>query len=125
MRQQPKRATVLVVDDAVDYLQGCSILLQHYGFDVIAASSGEEALQQLAKRTPDAIVTDYMMPGMNGVELCRRIRSLPHLKRAPVILMSAVLSREPERDGCFDDYIRKDGFLQIVDRLANHLKGRH
>jgi two-component system response regulator MprA len=80
--------TVLVVDDDPVLVEVIEQLLVDEGFDVRHALDGHEALSQIAEGKPDVVVTDIMMPKLNGVELARRLRERGNT--IPVILMSAV-----------------------------------
>lgn len=83
-RPQPR---VLVVDDELAARRALALLLAEEGYDVDVAASGEEALDTLARSTPDALLTDVRMPGMSGIELFQRARTAaPDL---PVIVMTA------------------------------------
>ncbi len=82
--------TVLVVEDDFSSREVLVMLLEGEGLEVMAASDGEEAMERLGQaRGIDLIVTDYMMPKLNGIDLCRRIESDPRWREIPVILMSA------------------------------------
>jgi CheY-like chemotaxis protein len=79
---------VLVVDDEVDITDTLAMLLRLHGYEVLTASNGLEALVQMRERIPDIVVSDCMMPVMNGLELCTSIRRYPILRHIPVILTS-------------------------------------
>ena len=77
-------ATVLVVDDLPQNLRLMDAVLSPSGFTVLSASSGEAALELLARQLPDIVLLDIMMPGMDGYETCRRIREEPATSFIPV-----------------------------------------
>ena len=79
---------ILVVDDEVGALTLIGIMLERGGFEVIKAHKAYEALDILQEMTPDLIVLDIMMPGMDGIELCRRIRARPATAITPVLILS-------------------------------------
>jgi CheY-like chemotaxis protein len=81
--------TILVVDDDVNILALQQILFTRHGYHVEVASSGFKALEVLNRLIPDVIVMDLMMPGMNGIDLCRQLRSMAHTRHIPVIIFSA------------------------------------
>jgi len=83
---------VLLIEDHDDTREMYSVALQLQGFRVLAAESGERALEMLSLETPSVIVTDISMPGMNGATLCRHIRSMPHLRTVPVIAVTGFSS---------------------------------
>lgn len=80
---------VLVVDDDPDKLQLLETALRLVGYDVRTAVDGQEALAAIAAYQPDLVISDVMMPGMNGYELAREIRQNPRTKFIPVILQTA------------------------------------
>lgn len=81
--------TILVVDDDVNILALQQILFTRHGYNVETASSGFKALEILNRLVPDVIVMDVMMPGMNGIELCRQLRSMARTQHIPIIVFSA------------------------------------
>ncbi len=83
-------ARVLVVDDVLPNVKLLEAKLTSEYFDVICATSGEEALGLIAKTPPDIILLDVMMPGMDGFEVCRRIKSNPKSAHIPVIMVTAL-----------------------------------
>ena len=116
------RKMVLVVDDATDYLIGLSVLLEQRGFDAITAKCGPEALQILEHITPDIIVTDLIMPDMDGEELCNRIKADLRFSRIPVLLVSAV-SKFRAPNCCFDAFMENSGFYDLL-KAVEHVVGR-
>ncbi len=80
---------VLVVDDDPDKRQLLTVALQMAGYEVQTAENGQEGLDALAKNQPDLIVTDVMMPVMDGYEMARRVRENPRTRFIPVILQTA------------------------------------
>lgn len=84
-------ATVLIVDDDVDNLKILIDMLEETPYTVIAAKSGEDALDVLEHTRPDLAILDLMMPGMTGLELCRRIREVHSLVELPVLILTAAI----------------------------------
>jgi two-component system chemotaxis response regulator CheY len=80
---------ILVVDDDPTSRRLMSHILKREGYDVSTAADGQEALDLLADDPPDLIVTDQIMPGMDGVELLRAVRQLPVYGDIPVIVVTA------------------------------------
>lgn len=80
---------ILVVDDEEDILEMIALRLGKEGFDVVTAPSGEEALGRVADSTPDLVVLDVMMPGLNGLDVCERIRGRSDGPQPPVIFLTA------------------------------------
>lgn len=84
-----KTKTVLVVDDEPDIVELVSYNLTKEGFEVSSASDGEEALNKIKKGSFDFLVLDLMLPGIQGVELCRILRNDPKTKNLPIIMLTA------------------------------------
>ncbi len=82
--------TILVVDDNPANLSVLLDLLTGAGFAVLVADSGERALLQVSHRRPDLILLDAMMPGLDGFETCRRLRSDPATSELPILFMTAL-----------------------------------
>jgi two-component system phosphate regulon response regulator PhoB len=103
-------ATVLVVDDEKDVLELARYNLQKEGFDVVVARDGAAALQAAGRAVPDLVVLDLMLPGMDGLEVCRRLRAEPRTSRIPVIMLTAKASEADRVVGLemgADDYVVK------------------
>lgn len=81
-------STVLIVDDSQTLRQMLTELLQHSGFRVVAATNGLEAKEHIQTQAPDLVITDLIMPGMNGYELCRWIKKEPTTQSIPVLICS-------------------------------------
>jgi len=103
-------ANILVVEDEPGIQEVLKFNLGHHGHHVSVASSGEEALALLNGILPDLILLDWMLPGISGIELARRIRDDGRLKTVPIIMLTA---RTEERDKVAgldtgaDDYLTK------------------
>jgi two-component system alkaline phosphatase synthesis response regulator PhoP len=82
-------ATILIVDDESDILFLLRMTLETAGYSVLEAENGAVAIEQMTQTRPDLIITDLMMPVMDGRELIGRIRSSPDLSTLPIILVSA------------------------------------
>jgi twitching motility two-component system response regulator PilH len=85
-----QRATVLLAEDDRSIRRYLEIILQRAGFEVIAAADGLEAMKAALSSAIDAVVTDAIMPHLNGYELCRFVRRHPKLARLPIVLLSGV-----------------------------------
>ncbi|MCB8967130.1 MAG: response regulator [Chloroflexota bacterium] len=112
-------AKVLIVDDEASLVQLCQFLLESEGYDVRGTTSSRQALHMINEEMPDIVVLDVMMPIMNGIELCRQIRS-QYQNRSPVILMcTADASLETERRGRAagaTDFMLKDSLVHDLPR---------
>jgi DNA-binding response OmpR family regulator len=80
---------ILVVDDEIGALTLIGIMLERGGFEVLKAKNADAALGVLDQETPDLIILDVMMPGMDGIELCRTIRARSATQETPVLILSA------------------------------------
>jgi two-component system response regulator MprA len=105
---QDARMRVLVVDDDPAVLDSLELVLQLDGFDVATASDGREAMRALALQRPDAVLLDVLMPGLDGLEVCRRMRDTGD--RTPVLMLTArdeVRERVAGLEAGADDYLAK------------------
>ncbi|MEW6441772.1 MAG: response regulator [bacterium] len=93
----PKK--VLVVDDDEMVLIALEELLRSKGYQPKAVPGGEEALDALAKESFDLVVLDIIMPGMDGYEVCRRIRRQESLRDLPVVMLTAMSSEDDRKKG--------------------------
>ncbi|HEX4334982.1 MAG TPA: response regulator [Polyangiaceae bacterium] len=80
---------VLVVDDSPTIRKVVSFILDEEGYECVTAEDGEDALAQLRREPVDLVLTDFVMPKMNGYQLCRELRADATLRNVPVVLMSA------------------------------------
>lgn len=119
-------STVLVVDDDVDIARFIEVNLRLEGFDVLVAHDGEEALGVIAQHLPDLALLDVMMPRLDGVELCRKLRSDPLTASLPVIMLTAKSLSADKVVGLTagaDDYIIKPfDTLELVARVRSTLR---
>jgi signal transduction histidine kinase len=86
--------TILIVDDDPNSRDVLHELLLPEGHEIVGVASGDEALEAVRANAPDVIITDLMMPGMDGIELCRRLRAEEPTRGTPIILVTALDSRE-------------------------------
>lgn len=106
---EPLRPTVLVVDDHVELRRYLADRLGD-AYRVICASDGDEALERIAEALPDVVVSDVMMPGLDGLSLARELRRNPESAGVPLILLSAKAHKRDIVDGLSagaDDYLTK------------------
>lgn len=85
-----KRRRVLLVDDDARLVHILGLYLEVQQFEVLSASSGEAAMRLLGGGLPDLIILDIMMPGLDGISLCRLVRSLPEGGDVPIIVFTAL-----------------------------------
>jgi len=122
----PDNLTVLIVDDNVNNLQGIATIVRSVGYHVIESTNGPHAIQITEEKFPDAILLDVMMPGMDGFEVCRRLKTNPSCSDIPVIFLTAV-----DDDDCIEegfesggvDYVVKPIHVQtLLARLKSHIE---
>lgn len=80
---------ILVADDEAHILHVVSMKLKNAGFEVLTAVDGEEALELCKSEKPDLVITDYQMPLMTGLDLCKAMRSSEELRHVPAIMLTA------------------------------------
>ena len=119
-------ATVLVVDDIPKNIQVVGAVLAASGYDVMVANSGAEALLRVEVQKPDLILLDLMMPEMNGVEVCQRLKSDERFSDIPVIFLTASTEISNLQE-CFDagavDYVTKPfNAAELKARVRTHLE---
>lgn len=81
--------TILVVEDTLSALELISTYLRDSGYTVILATDAKEGLSKALQYKPDLIITDVVMPGMSGFELCRKLRKNPETEGLPIIICSS------------------------------------
>ena len=116
-------ASILVVDDEREIVRALRRSLSAHGYTVFTASSGEEALQVVAQHRPDLLLLDLLLPGMSGLEVCRRIREESNV---PIIVLSV---KDAEHDKIealdlgADDYVAKPfGIEEVLARVRVALR---
>ena len=119
---------ILIVDDTPTNLDVISEALSDAGYTVAIATSGERALKQLERRSPDLILLDVMMPGIDGFETCVRLKANPKTCDIPVIFMTALSDSDSKMKG-FEvgavDYITKPfQEREVLARVRTHLQLR-
>lgn len=113
----PARQRIVLIDDSANDLQVTRRFLERCGFDVSAATSGEEGLALAQAITPAAFVIDYRMPVMDGFEVTRRIKSDPVLQTIPVLLLTGADTAQTVVDGLeagADDFVTKGSDTEIL-----------
>ncbi len=106
----PASGTILIVDDDAAYRKLMVGLLRMQGFEVFAASDGEDALTEFAHHEPDLVLLDVEMPNLNGFEVCRRLKQRPESRLTPVVLVTGLAAAEDRVRGLeagADDFLSK------------------
>ena len=116
-------ARILVVDDEIEILRALQRSLTAHGFDVLTATTGEEALEFVAHFRPDLMLLDLGLPAISGLEVCKRVRAQSNL---PIIVLSV---KDTERDKVLaldlgaDDYVSKPfGMNEVLARIRVALR---
>jgi len=119
---------ILIVDDQVESCRPLSVLVRYLGHKGDYATSGLAALDYLRKHLPDLLILDVMMPGIDGMEVLRRLRADPRYERMPVVMFSALdehaIRRHALELGANDYWVKASmGFEQLGERLDAILGG--
>lgn len=116
-------ASILVIDDEREIVRALHRALKAHGYAVLTASSGEEAVELVAKQHPELLLLDLMLPGMSGLEVCRQVRAVSNV---PIIVLSV---KDTERDKVealdlgADDYVAKPfGMDEVLARVRVALR---
>ncbi|MFQ5656779.1 MAG: sensor histidine kinase [Candidatus Methylomirabilales bacterium] len=119
-------AKILVVDDNEQDLSLIRAILRRHGYDPLLARSGEEAIRQVLQDPPDLILLDVMMPGMDGFEVCRRLKDEQGTRLTPIVIMTALDQPEDEIRGIeagADDFLTKPvNQPELMARVRRALK---
>ncbi|MCA1630230.1 MAG: response regulator [Acidobacteria bacterium] len=121
---KPRDFLLMVVDDTPDNLVLLSLHLQQSGFRVITASNGEEALKIAEISSPDLILIDIAMPGLDGLGATRRLREHPVLRLVPVVAVTAFSTdgfRRAAYDAGLDGYLTKPVDFERLNELVRRL----
>src|SRR3954454_4264253 len=113
----PTRERIVLIDDSANDLQVTKRFLERRGFDVSAATSGEQGLALAHAATPVAFVVDYRMPVMDGLEVTRRIKADPALQTIPVLMLTGADSAQTVVDGLeagADDFVTKGSDTEVL-----------
>ncbi|APX88577.1 phosphate regulon transcriptional regulatory protein PhoB [Brevirhabdus pacifica] len=119
MSANPDQPLILVVEDEDAQREVLVYNLTAEGYRVIAAADGDQAMERIAEETPDLLVLDWMMPGLSGIEICRRLKTREATANMPIIMLSA-RSEEADRvrglETGADDYVVKP--FSVAELLA-------
>lgn len=123
---ESERQSVLVVEDEEDISELIRFNLEQEGFSVTTVADGEHALQVVQSTQPDLVILDLMLPGIPGIEVCKRLRALPATARMPILMVTAK-SAEADRvvglEMGADDYVVKPfSVRELVARVRAVLR---
>lgn len=127
-QQSSQTHTILVVDDETDLLELVRYNLVKEGYEVTCVTSGEEALKAVRKEAPDLVVLDLMLPAVDGLEVCRRLKADARTRDIPIVMLTAK-SEETDiisgLDRGADDYIAKPFSPRVLTARIKALLRRH
>jgi DNA-binding response OmpR family regulator len=106
----PASKKILIVEDEPDILKLVTLYLEKEGYRTVSAASGMEGLRQVKQEKPDLVVLDLMLPEIDGLEVCRRLRSVPATAMLPIIMLTAKAEESDTIIGLelgADDYVTK------------------
>lgn len=112
-------AKILVVDDEPEILLLVKMMLERNGYDTSGAKNGDECLEKLSEK-PDLIVLDVMMPGDDGWEVCRKIKTNKKTKDIPVVLLTVRTSEKSRRKSI--EYAKADAHINKPFEMAELLE---
>lgn len=117
---------VLIVDDNSDILWVVETVLKRYGFEVLALPKGEDVLPKTKLFSPDLILLDVFLSGIDGIEVCNKLKDNPKTKDIPVIMFSAHTNFEEVQKFCkADDFIAKPfDVSELVNKIQFQIAGR-
>ena len=117
---------ILIVDDEPNIIVPLQFLMEQNGYEVVVAATGEEAMESVAAITPDLILLDIMLPGVDGYEVCQNIREHPEWQGIKIIFISAMGRDMDIAKGLAlsaDAYITKPfAIADVVEKVNNLLK---
>lgn len=116
-------ATILLAEDHVDSREALSALLEAFGFQVVPAMNGAEAIRLARQEQPDLILMDIMMPDVDGFEATRAIRGFPETRHVPIITLTAMEgARAQAMEAGADDFLAKPiNSGQLLDKVKDWL----
>ena len=121
--------TVLVIEDEPDIRELIEFNLKKYDYNVLLANNGEKGLKDVRSYQPDLILLDLMLPGVQGLDVCRIIKSDDNIKNTPIIILSALGQEEDIVSGLeagADDYVSKPFSLDVLNaRIKTVLRRYH
>ena len=125
MHGMGKTKKILIVDDERSLVELCQIILEAAGYEVRGAYNGQQALAMITEELPDLVLLDVMMPGLNGIEVCRRIRT--EHKRHPRIVMYTADERDSTVDtslnaGANAVLTKETPVYDIPNKIVRYLK---
>ncbi|WP_114811666.1 response regulator [Paraburkholderia kururiensis] len=116
-------ATLLLVDDDRNFLRALRLVFELDGYRVLTAHDGADAWALATAERPGAIVTDLMMPGIDGLELCRRLKAEWSTLRIPIVMLTATFPLPARGDRPWDVLLSKPVSAALLRRVVDSLTG--
>ena len=120
-----RKKTILVVDDSRVMRSTIAQAIQSIGVEALQAENGEEGVKVASRHIPNLILMDLRMPGIDGLEACRRLKENEMLKNIPVIMVTVEseesLVREAIRAGASDYIIKPVHYKELIEKLRRYL----
>ena len=118
---------ILVVDDEIQIRDLLSEFLKQQGYEAVLASAGEEAIELAQRETPHAILLDVRMPGIDGVEVCKRLKAEPKTQYIPIIMVTGYAENKIAAiEGGADDFVNKPiDLMELALRVKSILRTRY
>lgn len=124
-RSEGHEPLVLLVEDELGLSKLMVMILEDEGYQVVEAANGSQGLAKLEEVKPALIITDYMMPELNGYEMVRAIRRNPEFDDVPILMMSAALPQQVQGRELVDEFLPKGTGLEVlVNTIRKLLQGR-
>jgi CheY-like chemotaxis protein len=125
---EPNAVRILVIEDDTDFLEVVTYMLRGAGYTVLVARNGQEGLEMARQEQPDMILSDLMLPRLNGYEICSMLKQDVRFSKIPVVIWSATKLQDKDehlaKECGADDFILKSiepkALLAMVQRLAGH-----
>ncbi len=121
------KAKVLVIEDDRSLAEVLSYNLKASGYEVIVATDGQDGLLKAETKLPDLVVLDLMLPVVDGLDVCRRLRAQPTTREIPIIMLTAKAEESDEIVGfslCADDYVTKPFSVKVLLERIKALRRR-
>jgi CheY-like chemotaxis protein len=112
--------TILIVEDEQAIAEMLAAILEETDYQVVTAGNGQEALKRLETTSPDLILSDIMMPVMDGRTLCKKLQAHPIYNSIPIVLMSAAYDSISRLDGTPAPFLKKPfGLQELLDTVSD------
>lgn len=118
---------ILIADDEVDIREIMKSIIAKEGYEVVAVEDGTQALETAREVKPDLVILDYLMPGLNGIEVCRALQKEEETRHIPVIIITAYPNQKDEalNAGAVDFLSKEADNVDIIWRIRSALKVRN